>query len=156
MYQTGALIVESSKLLLPALTAAARVVSKVLYIPLDYDTPPHTPDRRLCLASQQIKQIYFEVSKSSPLLDIRIVLPPPSNYSPSNTAESSIPSLQFDSLDVVLSSLPSLEKVRQSGGYRLLTQRVEVDLEQRFKQLEVQVGYQSALSLCCVYYTVLV
>ena len=36
MYKTGALIVNSSKLLLPALTAAARLVSGVLYIPLDY------------------------------------------------------------------------------------------------------------------------
>ena len=35
MYKTGALIVSSSKLLLPALAAAARVVSGVLYIPLD-------------------------------------------------------------------------------------------------------------------------
>ena len=36
MYKTGALIVSSSKLLLPALAAAARLVSGVLYIPLDY------------------------------------------------------------------------------------------------------------------------
>ena len=36
MYKTGALIVNSSKLLLPALTAAARLVSGVLYVPLDY------------------------------------------------------------------------------------------------------------------------
>ena len=36
MYKTGALVVNSSKLLLPALTAAARVVSGVLYVPLDY------------------------------------------------------------------------------------------------------------------------
>ena len=36
MYKTGALIVSSSKLLLPALAAAARVVSGVLYVPLDY------------------------------------------------------------------------------------------------------------------------
>lgn len=35
MYKTGALIVSSRKLLLPALAAAARVVSGVLYIPLD-------------------------------------------------------------------------------------------------------------------------
>ena len=36
-----------------------------------------------------------------------------------------------------MSSLPGLEEVRRSRGYRLLAQRVEVDLEQRFKQLEV-------------------
>ena len=36
MYKTGALVVNSSKLLLPALAAAARVVSGVLYVPLDY------------------------------------------------------------------------------------------------------------------------
>lgn len=36
MYKTGALIVSSSKLLLPALAAAARLVSGVLYVPLDY------------------------------------------------------------------------------------------------------------------------
>lgn len=36
MYKTGALIVGSSKLLLPALTAAARLVSGVLYVPLNF------------------------------------------------------------------------------------------------------------------------
>lgn len=35
MYKTGALIVSSSKLLLPALAAAARLVTGVLYVPLD-------------------------------------------------------------------------------------------------------------------------
>jgi len=34
MYHSGALIVNSGKLLLPALTAAARLVTGVLYIPL--------------------------------------------------------------------------------------------------------------------------
>ena len=36
MYKTGALIVSSSKLLLPALAAAARLVTGVLYVPLNY------------------------------------------------------------------------------------------------------------------------
>ena len=35
MYKTGALIVSSNKLLLPALAAAARLVTGVLYVPLD-------------------------------------------------------------------------------------------------------------------------
>lgn len=36
MYKTGALIVSSGKLLLPALAAATRMVTGVLYVPLDY------------------------------------------------------------------------------------------------------------------------
>lgn len=36
MYKTGALLLSSSKLLLPALAAASRLVTGVLYIPLDY------------------------------------------------------------------------------------------------------------------------
>lgn len=34
VYSTGALIVSSRKLLLPSLTAAARLVNGVLYVPL--------------------------------------------------------------------------------------------------------------------------
>ncbi len=103
MYATGALIVESSKLLLPALAAASRVVSKVLYIPLNYDTPP---DQKLSTASQQIRRIYFEVSQTSPLLDVRILLPPPIERSLGTTTL-----LQYGDLDVVLSSLPDFDQV---------------------------------------------
>ena len=152
MYQTGALIVESSKLLLPALAAASRVVSGVLYIPLDYESPPgddlhlpHEETKHLLVASQQIKRIYFEASRYSPLLDVRILLPPlPLHCHPSVpplTAKDDhlLPSLQYDNLDVVLSSLPTLDDVKSSPGYRLLAKRVKVDLEMRFKKLDVRI-----------------
>lgn len=134
MYQTGALIVESGKLLLPALAAASRIVSKVLYIPLEYNTHLTTSrDTALGKTSQEIRQIYFEVSRSSPLLDVRVLLPPPPQCpTPGRPA-----GLQYGHLDIVLGTLSSLDQVQSSPGYKLLTGRVKVDLDTRYQQLEV-------------------
>ncbi len=136
MYQTGALIVESSKLLLPALVAASRVVSKVLYIPLGYPTHLRSPrDATLGKTSQEIRRIYIEISRASPLLDVRVLLPPPP---PPQCSPPVRPGgLQYGHLDVVLGSLSSVDQVQSSPGYRLLRGRVEVDLNTAYQQLEV-------------------
>lgn len=154
MYQTGALIVHSSKVLLPALAAASRLVSGVLYVPLTYHNPntsrtavgtgneePESDADRgqqepwsLCEAMQQINHVYFQASKQCPLLDVRILLPPPPTH-PGPRAHSGSTLLQHGNLDVLLSSIPSLEEVKRSPGYLLLSERIVSGVGMTFEEI---------------------
>ena len=244
MYKTGALIVSSSKLLLPALVAAARLVSGVLYVPLDYvervtalaasagggvkgeeDGPSssrengrggtqreeeerrllHYETKYLQETSKQVSNkiverdvfrtrlgggrmniregeykaskakwtalarlphtyhvhtqlhihiyslvfkvmsVYLQASKCSPLLDIRILLPP-LPLSPAIGGRSQ-PHLQHSSIEVLLSPLPSLEEVKRSPGYRLLSQRIDSSLEPKYQTIEIENSTSSDCNL---------
>ena len=153
MYKTGALIVNSNKLLLPALAAASKVVSGVLYIPLHCsDLESHTDgdikktmansspqlpheDNHLFETSQQVRSIYFQASRQNPHLDVRILLPPlpPVKLE----VKTGIPSLQYDNIDILLSPLSTLEEVKMSAGYQLLSQRMQSNLEPHFQTINV-------------------
>ena len=141
MYQTGALIVHSSKVLIPALAAASRLVSGVLYVPLAYHQQPTVrtgirngeseSDTDLRSTLKQIKRIYFQVSQHFPLLDVRILLPRPvaaptrSNSGATMSDSNSNLPLEHGDLDVLLGSIPSLEEVKKLPGYLLLAERIK-------------------------------
>lgn len=144
MYQTGALIVHSSKVLIPALAAASSLVSGVLYVPLAYhqqptasigirnvDSESDTDRAELRSTLQQIKHIYFQMSQHCPLLDVRILLPRPvavqtrSNSGVTMSSSNSILPLEHGNLDVLLGSIPSLEEVKKLPGYLLLAERIK-------------------------------
>lgn len=156
MYQTGALVVHSSKVLLPALAAASRLVSKVLYVPLAYHQPPtttHTPGTgngalesdtertqhevwNLCETLQHIERVYFQASRHFPLLDVRILLPPLSSSSDTHSISSNgTSSLEHGNLDVLFSSMSTLEEVKRSPGYLLLSQRIKYNTKMAFENL---------------------
>lgn len=163
MYQTGALIVHSSKVLLPALAAASKLVSQVLYVPLAYtttngggsasssrtgspgsDTNPQQDGRGLSETLQEIRSVYFQASRQCPLLDVRILLPKhpvsPSTGTgmhPARFNPDSIP-LQHGNLDVLLSSIPSLEEVKRLPGYLLLAKRIQSDTETTFEEIKCE------------------
>ena len=137
MYQTGALIVHSSK----ALAAASRLVSGVLYVPLAYHQQPTVStgirngglesDTDLWSTLKQIKRIYFQMSQHCPLLDIRILLPRPvaAPTSPNSGAtmsnsNSNLP-LEHGDLDMLLGSIPSLEEVKKLPGNLLFAERIK-------------------------------
>ena len=155
MYQKGALIVHSRKVLLPALAAASRLVSGVLYIPLAQQNEIRNGEREsdsdktlqevwnLCETLQQIKNVYFLASKHSPLLDVRIVLP-----SPVPTIGSSLSPavLEYDNLDVLLSSIPTLEEVKRSPGYFLLAERIKSDPKMAFEKVNLDSNLTIQLS----------
>lgn len=156
MYQTGALVVHSSKVLLPALEAASRLVSGVLYVPLAYQPQGPQPTTKkvetesdadktqrevwaLCEAMQQIKHVYFQASQHCPLLDVRVLLPP----TPSSTAtpldlkfHSHSAPLEHGNLDVLLSSISSLEDVKRSPGYLLLKERMKSSVKMAFEEIK--------------------
>lgn len=141
MYRTGALIVNSSKLLLPALAAAAKLVTGVLYIPLGYlplassGTPEAQKERSyLTEASEQIRRVYFQVSNLSPLLDVRILLP--NFYAPrSSPLQRPLTPLQHD-IEVFLSPIASFEETKQSQAYKLLTDQLKPNLEPNYRMIE--------------------
>ena len=157
----------SSKVLLPALTAACRLVSEVLYVPLVYppqqtqtDNGSRTRNKEsesdtdkalrevwnLCETMQQIKHVYFQVSRHCPLLDVRILLPPTSSPTTSdsnltsNQSGSDTTPLQHGNVDVLLSSVPSLEEVKRSPGYLLLSKRINSGIVPSFKEIKCNDG----------------
>ena len=177
MYQTGALIVHSSKVLLPALSAASRLVSGVLYVPLAYqqqqerhqqragvdggrgDNPTGAEGERaqqevwgLCETAQQIQHVYFQISRQCPLLDVRILLPPPPSSMDSRTpslmpqshSDSTVAPLEHGDLDVLLSSIPTLEEVKRSPGYRLLAERIKSSVKMAFENISTESGDDAA------------
>lgn len=159
MYQTGALVVHSSNVLLPALAAASRLVSKVLYVPLAYHQPetstrttlPETsgsgtrpePDAdrtqqevwSLCETLQHVEHVYFQASRHCPLLDVRVLLPPPLPAPQAGSHSHSVAGLEHGALDVLLSSMTTLEEVKRSPGYLLLSQRVKHDMKTAFENI---------------------
>lgn len=161
MYKTGALVVESSKVLIPALTAACRLVSGVLYVPLAYQAPEATPlaaaaaaptwsasgrpesvDRtqhevwNLCETVQQIKHVYFQISRQCTLLDVRILLPRHLTE-PSRSDSSSTP-LEHRDIDVLFSSMPTMEEVKRSPGYLLLAERIKSSVQIPFENISLE------------------
>ena len=79
--------------------------------------------------------IYFHASKSSPLLDVRILLPP-LPFSPAFDKHN-LPRLQHSSIEVLLSPMPSIEEVKRSPGYELLAHRTDSNLEPKYQMLEI-------------------
>lgn len=79
--------------------------------------------------------IYFHASKCSPLLDIRILLPP-LPFSPA-VDNHNLPRLQHSSIEVLLSPMPSIEEVKRSPGYELLAHRIDSNLEPKYQTLEI-------------------
>ena len=151
MYQTGALVVNGSKTLLPALAAASKLVSGVLYVPLAYDSPPserleleEKTKHDFCLFEtlQQIRCIYFHASKHCPLLDVRVLLPPTvtaplqkqSYKSDSNTSNI----LEYGTLDIILSHATSLNEVQCLPGYTLLEGRMKSNAKLAYEKLKYE------------------
>lgn len=138
----------SSKILLPALAAASKLVSEVLYVPLAYHPQPSEcseldSDRtNVCLFEtlQQIKCIYFHASKHCPLLDIRVLLPAavktPQQQQDGLSHSSNTCVLEYDSLDIILSHVPSLNEVKHLPGYLLLSGRMKSNAKLMFEKLK--------------------
>ena len=83
----------------------------------------------------KVMNIYFHASKCSPLLDVRILLPPLPLSPPID--HHSLPRLQHSSIDVLLSPLPSLEEVKRSPSYELLSRRLDSNLEPKYQSINV-------------------
>ena len=142
----------SGKVLLPALSAASRLVSEVLYVPLAYESPAagslesELEKTRQELWNtyetlQQIKNIYVLASRQCPLLDIRVLLPqsraPPARSSSSQPFSSGIHScLDYGNLDVMVSHGKSLEEVRCLPGYSLLDKRLKEESKMEYQSLD--------------------
>lgn len=144
----------SSKVLLPALAAASRLVSEVLYVPLAYRSQPsgnleQESERtrhevwNLYETLQQIKCIYFHASRHCPLLDVRVLLPPlvttPPQLQNPVSHSSAIGVLEYGNLDVLLSHVPSLEDVKRLPGYILLARRLKSDGNMAYEKLKSDV-----------------
>ena len=84
-------------------------------------------------ATQQIRQVYFHISRWSPLLDVRILLPHPTNHM--TQLQPSRP-LQHD-IDVLLSPMTTFHEVKQSVEYQFLSARVKSDLEHKFQNIQI-------------------
>ena len=84
----------------------------------------------------KVMNVYFQASKCCPLLDVRILLPP-LPLSPPISGRSQ-PHLQHSSIEVLLSPLPSLEEVKRSPGYHLLSQRIDSSLEPKYQNIEIE------------------
>lgn len=132
MYKTGALLVNgSTRLLVPSVAAACKLVTEVLYIPIPL--PREESGAAAAIASepafvsrtaQQIEKVYLQVSKSRPSLDVRFVLPcwPPPPPLPPKREEP----LQH-SIEALLSPAAFVEDVKRSEEYRWLAERARCD-----------------------------
>ena len=87
----------------------------------------------LCETLQQIKNVYFQASRHSPLLDIRVLLP---QSTPVVKSDPKPEILEYGNLDVLFSSIPTLEEVKHSPGYTLLTERIKSDMKMAFETIE--------------------
>lgn len=133
MYKTGALLVSNStRLLVPSVAAACRLVTEVLYIPISVPTEAEggttsVPESVfVSRTAQQIKNVYQQVSKSCPTLDVRFVLPcwsAQQSPTPSPLGEP----LQHSIEALLYSPATFVEDVKQSEEYRWLSQRVKCD-----------------------------
>eukprot|EP00731_Ephydatia_muelleri_P007734 Em0004g72a len=131
MYKTGALLVSNStRLLVPSVAAACRLVTEVLYIPISVPraeggTASVPESVFVSSTAQQIENVYLQVSKSRPALDVRFVLPCWSAQQSPTLSQLGEP-LQH-SIEAVLSPATFVEDVKQSEEYRWLSQRVKRD-----------------------------
>ncbi len=145
MYKTGALVVSSGKVLLPALSAASRLVTEVLYVPLASAVQPVDSDKDLRTRHevwnvyetlQQIKNIYFLASRQFPLLDVRVLLPGLATSVPTQENLDSCSSLEHGELDILVSPTPSLEEVQRLPGYILLSPRLKFNKKMEYMVLQ--------------------
>ncbi len=100
----------------------------------------HPKDRAELLdACHQIRRVYSLVSKWSPLLDVRILLPPPPQRVGLPSAQH-LPSVQplEHTVDVLLSPLSTVCDVRRSLGYQYLLSRGVHELDANFQQIEIE------------------
>ncbi len=94
--------------------------------------------RELLEASQQIYQVYSHVSKWSPLLDVRILLPPRQATPVPGKQQQQLGSHPLTNhVDVLLSPLSSLCDVKSSPGYQYLLSRGLYELDSKFHQIEI-------------------
>ena len=84
----------------------------------------------------KVMNIYFHASKCSPLLDIRVLLPPLPLSPAVNNCD--LPRLQHSSIEVLLSPMPSIEEVKSSPGYELLAQRIDPKLEPKYQTIQIK------------------
>lgn len=65
------------------------------------------------------------------------MLPPPLPLSPDISGQSQ-PLLQHSSIEVLLSTLPTLEDVKRLPGYQLLSQRIDSSLEPEYRTIKIE------------------
>lgn len=127
MYRCGALVVGSgSTQFLPSLIAAASLVHDILYVPL-------TSQVSLNQLLSKINQIYFQVAKVNPSLDLRVILP-------STTLHVSPLTLR-NTLDTLLSPEPSFQATTRLPEYVCISERSlegTGNLETIFQSLDLQ------------------
>ena len=96
----------------------------------------HMPIIHELLSFFKVMNLYFQASKYCPFLDVRVLLPPlPLSSAISGRSQ---PHLQHRSVEVLLSPLPSLEEVKRSPGYQLLSQRIDSSLEPKYQNIEIE------------------
>ena len=141
MYRTAAVVVGAPKQLLPAVCAAASLVKEVMYVPLapKVDQSSSNGDVAAMLKtpplgeiSHWVDQLFLQVSKLNPNLDLRVLLPR-SSLSPQ-------PPLQHK-VDVLLSTASSYQDAITLPSYQLLPK--QIGLEIQFKELELSNQPQS-------------
>ena len=138
MYRTAAVVVGAPRQLLPAVSAAASLVKEVLYVPLapkvDNSSSNHGDVAKTTLGeiSHWVDQLFLQISKLNPNLDLRVLLPR-SSVSPQ-------PPLQHK-VDVLLSTASSYQDAITLPSYQLLPQ--QIGLEIQFKELKLSNQPQS-------------
>ena len=127
MYRCGALVVGSgSTQLLPSLIAAASLVHDVLYVPL-------SSQGSLSQLLSKINQVYFQVAKVNPSLDLRVILPVTSLHVSPLTLR--------NTLDTLLSPEPSFQATTRLPEYVCISERSlegTPNLESIFQTLDLQ------------------
>ena len=88
--------------------------------------------------------MYFQTSRLSPLLDVRILLPRFANSLPSTPRV--LPPLQHG-IDVLLSPLSTFQEVQTLPGYELLAERVKSDLGTKFQKITISSLDDDGLSI---------
>ena len=157
MYRTAAVVVGAPKQLIPAVCAAAGLVKEVMYVPvaskLDQTSledsailkPPLEPS--LGELSHWVEQMFLQVSKLNPSLDLRVLLPrppSPSLGSPAPSPPSPPPSpsppppLLQHKVDALLSTASSYKDAVTLPSYQMLARRTSFDLDTpSFNQLQL-------------------
>ena len=126
MFKCGALVVNSrSNKLIPSLSAAAKLVKEVLYVPLASEHDPSSSD--LKEISQKINELYLHISKINPQLDLRVILP--------HQLPQASPPLLSTAVDALLSPL-LLQDAQALPEYSCIKERSTVqDITSLFKPL---------------------
>lgn len=109
MFKCGALVVKSFQQLIPSITEAAKLIQNVLYVPIINEGNP-------AAISDRITQLYLHVSKISPELDVRVILPHPETTPTlkplSNTVEALLSPLTLKDIE----GLPQLACIKNRSN----------------------------------------